>query len=189
MVVAVEKAAKHRRTPRHWRVSRKPRRGGIFVATRPTKNTKLRRSGIGGSMSPLRGWLVSWDVRFLQIWRSYGACDDEGCPPSPRPSPPGEGEPFAALVANGRVSWFWRCGQNLQIRRTRRNVLKFQDTPHRAPSPGGEGRGEGGPKLYFAFPRRASLTSSPRRWACRGRRSRASGIPIPRSTSRSARSA
>ena len=67
------KAASCRRTPRRWRVSRKPRRGSIFVAARPAKNTKLRRSGIVGNVSPLRGWLVSWDVRFLQRWRSYGA--------------------------------------------------------------------------------------------------------------------
>ena len=70
----------------------------------------------------------------------------EGGSPSPRPSPPGEGEALAAFVetdAPGCSRAFWAEGQEHD--RCNRGYRAFKQRPEVLPLPGGEGRGEGEP--------------------------------------------
>jgi hypothetical protein len=71
--------------------------------------------------------------------------------PSPRPSPPGEGEARAALVENdapGCSLAFWAEGQQCDGRN--RGYRAFKQRPEVLPLPGGEGRGEGEPPSDFS---------------------------------------
>src|ERR1700677_1449756 len=72
-------------------------------------------------------------------------------PPSPQPSPPGEGEHSRAH------SKFGRGGCSRRRLACRPNAQNNKDASHRrraanvSPSPGGEGWGEGGRNLKFSF--------------------------------------
>jgi hypothetical protein len=67
-------------------------------------------------------------------------------PPSPRPSPPGEGDLPALPRGNSNAS-----GRDVRQSALAKGPQNVQENGRAIPSPGGEGQGEGGPKTCSAF--------------------------------------